>query len=84
MFAEILAKDGKTTNGRFLVRQHGDTNNMVLSLVYRNKATQHLIAKDGDGYLTVNKKRYGDHTDIHSVRRLLDSPRTILRERRTL
>jgi hypothetical protein len=64
---EILAKDGKTTNGRFLVRQHGDTNNMVLSLVYRNKPTQHLIAKDGDGYLTVNKKRYGDHTDIHSL-----------------
>jgi len=64
---ELLMADGKTTNGRFLIRKHGDTANMVLSLVFRNKPTQHLIATDADGYLTVNKKRYGEHTEIESL-----------------
>lgn len=66
--AALLTSDGAEKNGRFLVRKRAPTgSDLVLSLVFRGKPTQHLITKDDNGHLVMNKKLYGEHSDIDSV-----------------
>eukprot|EP00041_Stephanoeca_diplocostata_P017358 m.348471 g.348471 ORF g.348471 m.348471 type:complete len:626 (-) comp20674_c0_seq1:101-1978(-) len=44
-------------DGRFLVRTRG--NDYVLSVVYKGRPTHHLVARDDEDKLCVNKKRFG-------------------------
>jgi len=70
--SESLLKAGGSVSasddGRFLIRTREEEGQYVLALVFRGKPTQHLIAPNGDGNLTVNKKVYGSPTsDIETL-----------------
>ena len=61
----LLANGGDISaenDGRFLIRAREEEGQYVLALVFRGKATQHLIMPNKDGNLTVNKKVYGSPT----------------------
>lgn len=49
-------------DGRFIVRARGPDypKDFVLSVVYRGKATHHLITPGSDGFMTINRKTFGD------------------------
>jgi hypothetical protein len=56
------------TDGRFLVRLRAEVpSDYVLGLVYKGKATHHLVQKNADGVLLVNKKQYGTHSTIEAL-----------------
>jgi hypothetical protein len=61
-------------DGTFLIRRRTNANEYVLSLVYQQTPTHHLIAPDTDGNLTVNKQAFGVKT-IHGLVDLLRLPR---------
>lgn len=57
----LLAAGGTLSpsdDGRFLIRKRADEGQFVLSLVYKGKATQHLIKPNDEGTLVVNNKPY--------------------------
>jgi hypothetical protein len=61
-------------NGRFAIRQRiqpegvsFDTPQFVLVVVYKGRPTQHIIASNEDGILTVNKRMYGDARTLKQV-----------------
>ena len=65
--SEDLIKAGSRSigdNGRFFLRKRPEANQYVLSLVFKNKVTHHLIAKNGEGLWTVNKKPYGSFKNL--------------------
>jgi len=62
---EELVKAAGLDNGRFLVRtREGKPGEYVLCVVFKGKPTHHLIGKNPDGNLTVNKKTFGGHKKI--------------------
>lgn len=62
---ELLTADGSPKNGRFLIRKRDATSeDLVLSLIFRDKPTQHLITRNDEGNLTVNKRAYGNFSAI--------------------
>jgi hypothetical protein len=64
---ELITSAG-LEDGRFLVRTRSDKpGEYVLCVVYKGKATHHLIAKNGDGFYCVNKKAYGEYTKVNRV-----------------
>lgn len=55
-------------DGRFLIRKRADAGQFVLSLVFKGKATSHLIKPNAEGILCVNGKPYGGKVkDIESL-----------------
>lgn len=74
--AEAIVKAKGLKDGRYLVRKReGQPGQYVLCVVYKNKPTHHLVAKDGDGLYAVNKKVYGDgFTDMPSAIAVLRQP----------
>ena len=63
--SETLLKGGDggvltpSNNGRFLIRKRvNETNQFIMSLVFKGNITHHLIKPDEDGNLTVNDKVY--------------------------
>ena len=64
LFIELVKAAG-LDNGRFLVRtRDGKPGEYVLCVVFKGKPTHHLISKNEDGNLTVNKKTFGGHKKI--------------------
>lgn len=48
------------TDGDYLVRTRNlDNGEFILCVVFRGKATHHLVKREGDGTLTVNNKPTG-------------------------
>ena len=66
---------GPSPDGTFLVRRRVNPDEYVLSLMFMGAATHHLIAKNYDGVLEVNKKAYGDNRAIHTLVDALRLPR---------
>jgi len=54
-------------NGRFLLRRREQKSEYVLTLVFKDKVTQHLVAKNDAGLWTVNKKAYGNHKALPAM-----------------
>lgn len=54
-------------DGTFLVRSREAKGEYVLSVIFRGKPTHHLIKTDPDGKLIVNKKSFGDSTNIEQL-----------------
>jgi len=73
--SEIITKAG-LDNGRYLVRSRaGKKTEFVLSVVYKEKPTHHLISKVDGNYL-INKKSYGDHPKVSALIATLQKPGT--------
>jgi hypothetical protein len=65
---ELLMKSAPQ-EGQFLIRaRQKKSEDLVLSVIYKGKATHHLITQEPDGTLLVNKRKYGDNKDILQVR----------------
>jgi hypothetical protein len=62
-------------DGTFLIRRRAKADEFVLSVVYMDKATHHLVAPDASGILAVNKHTFGDQKTIHSLVDALRLPR---------
>ena len=63
LFAANQAKDGM-----FLVRTRPENHSeYVLGLMFKGKATHHLVKADGSGYLLVNNKGMGGTKSIPEV-----------------
>jgi hypothetical protein len=56
-------------DGAYFLRPHptNDTAKHVLSVVFRGKPTQHVIAKGSDGKITVNGKVYVEVETVDEV-----------------
>ena len=54
-------------DGKFCIRKHTEENQHVLCVVFKGKPTHHLMAMNGDGHLTINKKVYKQTDDIETV-----------------
>ena len=74
--ADELIKEGVPLNGRFLVRNRtGQPGEYVLTLTYKQQATHHLIGRDEDNFITINRRRYGgNHTSLVDALRVLVQP----------
>jgi hypothetical protein len=61
---------GGYKDGRFIVRVRGPEypKDFVLSVVFRGKATHHLITPRDDGVMTINKKTFGD--DLRTMKQV--------------
>ena len=67
MVAEQL---GEATDGKFLLRTRDPEKfpgDYVLCVAFKNKPTHHLVTKGEDGQYTINKKSFGDFTDVTQV-----------------
>lgn len=74
--ADELIKEGVPLNGRFLLRNRtGHPGEYVLTLTYKQQATHHLIGRDVDKFVTINRRRYGgNHTTLVDALRVLVQP----------
>lgn len=63
--AEQRVQAVSSDDGTFLLRK--DKGKQTLVVMYKGKPTHHLIEKDDDGNLTVNKKKYGEFTTVKKV-----------------
>ena len=73
--AEAEAAIADFDDGSYLLRKSkkGGDDAFILTLKYKDQATHHNIAKEGD-FVTLNKKEYGGHTAIRAVRVLRCRP----------
>lgn len=53
--------------GRFILRKRTQENEYVLSLVFKDKMTVHLLSENADGIWTVGKKSIGPFTSLAEV-----------------
>lgn len=60
-------------DGTFLVREQKKNRQYVLGVIHRGKPTHHLISKEGSRFL-VNKKSFGEMTDLKTVISILNKP----------
>lgn len=59
---------GTALNGRFIIRdQNAAGGKYVLSVVYKNRMTEHLVAISQDGICTINGKQYGKMPTVNDV-----------------
>lgn len=74
--ADRLQAGGDLRNGDFLVRNRpkkpGD---YVLTLVFKEIVTNHLIARDSEGVFVINKRRFDAPTDLIDLIEILQLPR---------
>ena len=54
-----------TDTGIFLIRTQSGKN--TFCIMYKGKPTHHIIGKGDDGFLTVNKKKYGEVKSLKEV-----------------
>ena len=63
-----MCEDAGNVDGTFGVRKReAGSDDLALTVVFRSRATHHLIERDADGVFTINKQKYGDHTTVVSV-----------------
>lgn len=73
--AEELLKEGVPLNGRFLVRNRaGKSGEYVLTLTYKQQSTHHLLDTNADGFITINRRKYGDHRTLAAALQALAQP----------
>eukprot|EP01147_Barroeca_monosierra_P009620 gene9621-1842_t len=75
--ADELLNQGGPRDGRFLIRQRSkDSAEYVLGVVYKGRPTHHLIQKNNEGHVLVNKKLVGGSavSDVWSLLKLLSQP----------
>jgi hypothetical protein len=63
-----MCKAAGMDDGQFCVRTKEGSSILALCVVFKGKPTHHMIDKNEDGVMTVNKKAFGDFTDVESVR----------------
>ena len=64
----LLADDGASIAGKFLLRSKGDSNDdFILSVIYKKTATHHAVVR-GDEQFTVNKQPTDGATTLEQVR----------------
>lgn len=57
-------------NGDFFLRQREvGSDDYILVLIFKGKATHHLVKKDASGVWTINKKAFVQETDLERVRK---------------
>jgi outer membrane murein-binding lipoprotein Lpp len=75
--ADELLMRGGPSNGRFLLRtrpgKDGESE-YILGVVFRDRPTHHLVSLGDDGKLMVNKRKYGNHTEIPKLLTYLSGP----------
>lgn len=52
----------------------GETRDHAICLIYRGKATNHLVTTNDDGEMTVNKKPWGHVRSLQAVVNVLQQP----------
>ena len=74
--AEELLKEGVPLNGRFLIRNRtGQPGEYVLTLTYKQQSTHHLIGRNQDNFVTINRRCYGgNHTTLADALKALVQP----------
>jgi len=66
--AEAAVAVGGLADGNFVVRSRvNKPDEYVLCVVYKGKATHHLMGKNEDGNFVVNKKPYGAHKTVEAL-----------------
>jgi len=70
---ELLGEGGVFADGKFLVREHSQPNQHILSVCYKGRATHHLLSANNEGTWTVNKKVYGPAGSVAALIELLTS-----------
>ena len=48
-------------------KRQGHEGDWVLGVVYKGRATHHLIVKEPDGMFYINKKKFGNNSNIEDV-----------------
>jgi hypothetical protein len=64
---------GGLKEGRFLVRKRGAEHpkDYVMSVVFKGRATHHLMTPNAEGLMTVNKKTFG--SDVRNVKQVMQA-----------
>ena len=74
---DILAKSASMDDGTFMLRGRGQAasspEDAILTVIFKGKPTQHLLAKDDSGTMTVNKKPCGDAKTLSEVHERMGS-----------
>ena len=70
----IIGDAGVPANGTFMVYNRPATNDQALCLIYRGKATHHLISTNGNGEYTMNKKAWGGCRSLQGIINFLQKP----------
>eukprot|EP00045_Choanoeca_perplexa_P022004 m.8095 g.8095 ORF g.8095 m.8095 type:complete len:300 (+) comp9035_c0_seq2:78-977(+) len=67
---------GEKRDGRFLLRQRGEKEDeYVLGVVFRGRPTHHLVNKDAEGKILINKRAFGEHYTVRDAIVALTKPK---------